>query len=274
MDDQTLRQVQLQSLEILLEIKRICDLYDIHYFLDSGTLLGAVRHKGFIPWDDDLDIGMMRKDYERFNEIAPKALNSNYFWQTWETDPSYPLPFGKVRKRGTLYVERKSKQLKENGFFVDILPYDYAPEDPESRKILRKKQTDINRILLMKCGYTPWIESVKTNFIKLTGYTPYKIISLVNRKSDLIKKHRGLTASIENTDVVYEHGGRFYYRSGLFTDTVELEFEGISFPVISGYHEWLTVAYGDYMQLPPESERENRHQVYKIDFGDKTVDPH
>ena len=268
MDDQTLRKVQLQLLEIVKEIQRVCNLYNIHYFMDSGTLLGAVRHKGFIPWDDDLDIGMLRKDYERFNEIAPKALGKDYFWQTWETDKDYPLPFGKVRKRNTLYVEKKSKELQENGFFVDILPYDFAPEDLKERKDLKRSQTHVFRTLLMKCNYQPWYENGKADYTKLLGYMPYKFMSLFYSKESLVEQHKTLTEKVGKTNFVYEQGGRYYYEYDWISKTIPMEFEGITLPAPVHYHEWLTAAYGDYMTPPPEGARENRHQVYKIDFGE------
>ena len=105
MDRETLRQVQLDQLEIAKDIKRVCEENGIRYHLAFGSLLGAVRHKGFIPWDDDMDFGMLREDYERFLEIAPKKLKDEFFLQTWHTDPYYPLAFAKVRKKGTVFQE-------------------------------------------------------------------------------------------------------------------------------------------------------------------------
>ena len=107
MDSETLRKVQLVQLEIAKEISRVCDENGIKYFLTGGTLLGAVRHGGFIPWDDDLDIGMFRQDYEKFLEIAPVSLREQYKIIDWNSDQSYPHPMGKVIKKGTLYKESK-----------------------------------------------------------------------------------------------------------------------------------------------------------------------
>ena len=118
MEQDILRKLQLTQLEIAKEIRRVCEENDIRYFLCCGSFLGAVRHQGFIPWDDDFDIGMLREDYERFCRIAPEKLKPEYCLQSWHTDSRYALPFAKVRKRGTLLLERKSIHLDENGSFV------------------------------------------------------------------------------------------------------------------------------------------------------------
>ena len=102
MDKKTLRKVQLVQLEIAKEIARICEENKINYYLIGGTLLGAIRHKGFIPWDDDLDIGMIRSDYEKFMQIAPKCLDDKYALIDWKSDLIYPHPMGKIIKKGTI----------------------------------------------------------------------------------------------------------------------------------------------------------------------------
>ena len=267
MDKATLRKVQLVLLDMLKDIDKVCKKHGIQYFLDSGTLIGAIRHKGFIPWDDDLDIGMLREDYEKFNRVAQDELGENYFWQTWETDSDYPIPFGKVRKRGTLYVEKKSNELKENGFFIDILPYDYAPEDELERKKIKNRQNNLYRILLMKSKFKPWIEDGKMNLIKRIGYFPYQIKAQFMPRELIISNYMETITSVGNTSVVYQQTGKKYYKADWMRSVVLVEFEKMLFPAVTHYHEWLTTAYGDYMTPPPVEERENRHQIYKLDFG-------
>ena len=178
METQILRRVQLEQLEILKEIDRVCRENEIKYFLDSGTLIGAVRHEGFIPWDDDIDIGMLREDYEKFSKLAPKHLNKSYLWQSWKNDSSYALPFGKVRKRNTVYIEEKSGITKNCGFYVDVFPFDYAPRTKKERTKLVNKRVFWARCLLMKHGYKPWMVNGNINMKKRIGYLVYQFVSL------------------------------------------------------------------------------------------------
>lgn len=267
MDAITLRKVQLQQLEIAKEIIRVCEKNSIKVFMDSGTLIGAVRHKGFIPWDDDFDFGMLREDYERFNLIAAKELQDGFFWQTWDSDDQYALPFGKVRKKGTIYLEKKSAITKENGFFVDILPYDVAPNDKQKWGSFRELQDNYFADILMKCKYKPWIIQGKINLKIRAWYLPHQLMSILSSRRKLINRYQKLTNSINDSQFVYQQTGRKRYKKEWFDDIVWLDFEDTKFPAIGSYHEWLTTAYGDYMTPPPKEERENRHEIYKIDFG-------
>ena len=150
MEQELLRRVQLTLLEIAVEIKRVCEENDIRYFLSDGTLLGAVRHQGFIPWDDDMDMGMLRADYEKFCRIAPKALKPEYCLETWNTDSGYGLPFAKVMKRNTVYLEsKKNTKMREKGFYIDVFPFDNAPAEEEAQQALVRKLLPIARMMLM-----------------------------------------------------------------------------------------------------------------------------
>lgn len=132
--DIKLRNIQLGILEILKDIITVCEEYNIEYFIMCGTALGAVRHKGFIPWDDDLDIGMTRENYERFLKIAPNVLPEELFVQTFNSDPNTPFYFAKVRKSGTLFIRNYCKNLKmHHGIYVDVFPYDNIPDDIKLR---------------------------------------------------------------------------------------------------------------------------------------------
>ena len=147
------------ELDILMELDRICRKYDLRYFLDSGTLLGAVRHKGFIPWDDDIDLTMPRKDYDRLIEIASQELKSPYYLQHITTDPKYPGLHVKIRNTDTTAIIKSWLFTDVNqGIFIDIFPLEGLPNDPEKADELYKKQTtpDIaDNAEYLKCAKDP-----------------------------------------------------------------------------------------------------------------------
>lgn len=272
MERELLRKVQLTQLEIAREIKRVCEENDIRYFLSDGTFLGAVRHKGFIPWDDDMDMGMLRADYEKFCRIAPKKLKQEYVLQTWYTEPNYGLPFGKVMKRNTVYLEgKKTRRLKENGFYVDIFPFDDVPAEPGEQQDLARRLQSIYRVKLMKSGYTPWIEDGTYRWKKRLGYLYYQVKALFVSQQDLAKGYDALAVSIPESGIVreeYPGSAPVYFQREWFENLAEYTFEGERFPAPANYDGYLTAMYGDYMQPPPEGERENRHQIVEIDFGE------
>ena len=272
MEKELLRKVQLTQLEIAKEIRRVCDENDIRYFLSDGTFLGAVRHQGFIPWDDDMDVGMLREDYEKFCRIAPEKLGKDYVFQNWYTDPNYGLPFGKVMKRGTIYLEnKKTTRLRENGFYVDIFPYDYVPEAEAAQKEMAVKLRKLYRIQLMKCGYQPWMDNGKVNWKKRLGYLYYQLLALGKHQQELAKAYDAIATQYPESGVVCEQYGMFtpnlFHDAKIFREFGNYSFEGETFQSVRDYHGYLSRMYGDYMQLPPENERENRHQIVEIDFG-------
>lgn len=264
--------MQLTQLEIAREIKRVCEENGIRFFLSDGTFLGAVRHGGFIPWDDDMDLGMLREDYEEFCRIAPSKLKPEFCLQTWYTEPNYGLPFGKVMLRNTVFLEgKKTRRLQENGFYVDIFPFDDVPDSPEQRAELAGRLLKLYRIKLMKSGYQPWMENDRILWKKRIGYLYYQIQALFAGQEELARAYDAQACAPEKGKTVCEQcamAAPVYFDRAWCEDLAEYSFEGIPFPGPRAYDSFLTALYGDYMQLPPEEERENRHQIVQIDFGD------
>ena len=271
MNQQQLRKVQLTELEIAKEVKRVCDENNICYFLYRGTFLGAVRHQGFIPWDDDMDIAMLRADYEKFCRIAPEKLGKDYCFQNWHTDESYALPFGKVRRRGTLFVEAKCRKLAENGIYIDIYPLDFAPTDLQEQKALFRKLLHLFRVKLMKSGYTPWMEESKIIWKKRIGYLLYQTIALFVSNRALIRKYEALVSAVPESVTVYEQSAlptAYLFEKEWCTNLEDYPFEDTIFRGSRDYDICLKTLYGDYMRLPPADKRDNRHQIQELDFGE------
>ncbi len=270
MEQAVLRRVQLTELEIAKEVKRVCLESGIPYFLYRGTFLGAVRHQGFIPWDDDMDIGMLRRDYEDFRRVAPEKLEGCCF-QDWHTDQNYALPFGKVRRRGTVFVEAKCARLPENGIYIDIYPLDFAPEDPGARSRLAGQLLHLFRLKLMRSGYTPWMEEDRIVWKKRLGYLAYQALALPLSHETLIRRYEALTAAVPEGPTLYEQSAlprAYYFDASWCRELTEYPFEDTTFTGPKDYDSVLGTLYGDYMCLPPEDQRENRHQIQELDFGD------
>lgn len=269
MTNQELRKVQLAQLELAKIVKRICDENNIKYFMIAGTLLGAVRHKGFIPWDDDLDIGMMREDYEKFINVCGDYLGSEVILQTWDIEEEYPLPFAKLRWKDTLYVERNSQNVNINkGIYIDIFIFDNVPENKFSR--LKQKYLSLYyfKLLLAKSGCTPWSE--KQKFKKLC----YGMINIWTKlySYDFLHRHMNSCMTKYNTipsDKVVAFGGEYDQETiekRWLEDIRDIQFEDITLSAPTLYEEYLSYFYGDYMTPPPENKRGNRHMIVELNF--------
>ncbi|WEG73795.1 LicD family protein [Vagococcus intermedius] len=261
-----LREIQLVQLEILKEIDTLCKRNNIQYFLVGGSLLGAVRHGGFIPWDDDLDIGMTRDNYIKFVAICKKEIDDKYFLQNVETDPNYGLIFSKVRKNNTLYTEESAQYTQaKDGVFIDVFCYSDLPSNNSNK--YEKSIYLLKRLLLLKKDYIFWNDS---NFKKKIIYRMLLAISKLCSSKKLINKiNKIIFFKDANATKVVNYGGSYSFRKESMDkiDTInltEIEFENQLFPVPKNYKKILTHVYGDYLKLPPEEKRNNRHGIINI----------
>ena len=264
-----LRKVQLLELKVLKEVKRICDKNNIHYFLTGGTLIGAVRHKGFIPWDDDIDIAMMRDEYDKFVEIAPKELSPEFSFLSIKQDERLGIYFSKVVLNGTNYRSaQQPKTLKNTGFWVDVIPYDTIYDNKILASLYYWKLNFFVVLYSMKNGYhngTTKLKRIIAELMKiLFFFIPKKYLRkrIINYPYKLNKKQTNTKCYLCG-----RYGMPRELRSAyLFDKYIEIQFEDEKFMTLEKYHEFLTELFGDYMQLPPEDKRVT-HQVAELDFG-------
>ena len=257
------------ELGLLREFIRICEKLKLSYFAVQGTLLGAVRHGGFIPWDDDIDVGMLREDYELFLEKAPEHLPEYYFLQTFHSDPEYYHCFAKLRDCRTTFIENTAQKLRRmnQGIFIDIFPFDYYPEKALSSQCFEIKKLML-RYRLRKEFYIPQ-DNVR-NLPNMLRKILMKTASILypSERTALEKSDR-LYRSIQPGNLLVNNGSPWGKREIVERSWMEqtrgLKFENMSIRVPMGYDAYLRHVYGDYMQLPPENERKPHHYAKVID---------
>lgn len=265
-----LRKLQMLELEIAKEIKRVCEENKIDYFIDGGTLLGAVRHKGFIPWDDDMDIGMTADNYDRFLRIAASKLDDRFFLQSSETDNSCAYVFSKVRLNSTHIHEKVTDgRIKNDGIFVDIFPFDEITQKMASSKYYMNKLHILGKMKMLRGGYD--LNSITNNkFSKIANVLLAKFPIKKEILGRLIDKEINVKTSDETKDYYVERDGmfkgKFVFPKVWFNRYIDLLFEDTYFKAPIEYDLILKHAYGDYMQLPPEEERLKGHSVLGIEL--------
>lgn len=263
---ENLRKLQLVELEMLKEVDRICRIHDINYIIDGGTLLGAVRHGGFIPWDDDLDIRMLRKDYEKFCEICKRTLDEKYFLQTYKTDSGYRWGYARLLKNDTVFIRKDHEELKsKNGIFIDIFPDDNLPEN-----YFAFKYCTVISWLCRKMLYSEVGKNHTDNLLSRIGFI---LLDVFPKKwAHFMLEH--LTNKYEKceaTKVRCFGWGSHEETKGLqkewIKDTCDIKFEGIIVRAPVKADEFLIHYFGEnYMTPPPENERLPRHTATYIKF--------
>lgn len=242
---------------LLCEFDRICRELKIPYFLFAGTLLGAVRNQGFIPWDDDLDVIMFRRDYDRFLREAPELLDQKRFFLQGEFSEHWPMFFSKLRLNGTACLETYHPKDAEchQGIYMDIFPCDNAYGSRMGRKIQFLCSKVVIAKGLFRRGYETdnWKKKVFMQFCRCLPEGIFRRIVKGPIKTGACV-HSFLGGSSK-------YGKSIYHRS-CFAAPVQAAFEDGAYPVPAGYDELLKILYGDYMRIPPEEERVcKRHSV-------------
>ena len=249
-------EVRNLELEILKYIDQICKEHHIQYFLDYGTLLGAIRHKGFIPWDDDVDICMKRSDYERFVEIMSSADNTRYRVLTTDTDPHYFYEFAKVVDTHTCLEETQTIPNPNMGVWVDVFPKDNLPKG----HWLLKKTINFLVVLRIFSVFQPFPKHHSILFYplwliaRLIGPRPFlKAITFLSTKWDDDSPYVG-----DLIDIVSK---RYCWKKEMFDEAVYVEFEGGKYPAPKFWDDYLKGLYNNYMQLPPEDKRKTHEFI-------------
>ena len=255
--DYSLKEIQTVMLEMLADIDRVCVKNNINYSLDSGTMLGAVRHQGFIPWDDDMDIAMTRDDYIKFTEIANKELDGKYQFQCMENTKEYPYNFGKVFCVNTTYTESFTAKLNIcHGIYIDVFPMDYV--DVSRPKWLAFNRSMVSKFTQLRYAHLNMISGKRYALLK---HLPLKLINTCCKKHMMYcYKKRG--AYVQK--LCHYGKNKPPIRSSFYTDTIRVPFENYEFPISRDYDEFLRGRYGDYMRLPSKEQQKPNHSIIGV----------
>ena len=237
---------------------------DLRYYILGGTLLGAVRHRGFIPWDDDIDVGMPRADYEKFLREGRKYLEESYFIQSFRTDPQFAVNFAKIRNSNTTFMETSLRGRRINhGAYIDIFPLDYYPDDPRAERKLRRKNWFLSGRLAAGYFYSKKLPlASRLKHLVCRALCPSEARSLRLRD----ELFRSVTAGSRIVNHCGAWGDKEIIPAHWYGEGCELEFEGLKVKAPADWHNWLTQVYGDYMQLPPPEKRVGHHYCDVIDL--------
>lgn len=267
------RRMQLLQLDMIKELDRVCRKHGIKYSIFCGTLLGAVRHKGYIPWDDDADIAMLREEYEKFKKVTSE-LNPEICWfQDHETDKEYRWGYGKLRRTGTKFIRDGQEHLKcKTGVFIDIFPLDDVPKSTVGqmcqnvkcfflRKTLWSEVAKVNSKGIKKLIFKRWSKKpVDKVYKKLDKYTRKSSNDTPNRVRVLLFPPIG---TLYTKNSLKE---RWAFKKEWFLDLAEYEFEGVKVYGTRDYDAILKYTYGDYMTPPPEKDRLPHAPVSSYNF--------
>lgn len=268
MTQDQLERIKERQLEIMDEIHRLCETNKISYYIIGGTLLGAVRHKGFIPWDVDIDIAMTREEYIRFKEICARELGRDYFYTDYHDEKNYIAPHARVCDRNSrleIKFDRLNSFNMVSGIYIDVFPLDNAPDDVSLREWQAQK---LKAVRILKERRIPYSYSAK-RWKRIAHHIRSFLLSWISvPKLNAYQQNLMMKFSSEDTQCVCSMASQYAYSKQcmpreIYGTPVLLEFEGRKYYAPEKYTDYLTRIYGDYMQLPPEEKRRANMEIYR-----------
>jgi lipopolysaccharide cholinephosphotransferase len=263
-----IKELQNLDLKIVINFKEICDKYDLKYYIIGGTLLGAIRHKGFIPWDDDIDLAMPRVDYEKFLELAEEELNPSYKINNFKTNPKYQYYITRIIDENNPIIEKRIGNDTKNAFVsIDIFPIDGAPNSRLLRKIYYTKVM-YHRALMSLC-YRDSIDKERKRsrgekmILSILEKIPFEKLLNPNKQKkiiDSILKKQKISNSNNIGTIMGAYRTREIVPKFYFGEGKNYQFQDIYLNGPEFYDEYLTHMYGDYMVLPPKKERKTHFE--------------
>lgn len=261
--DKELKQIQEIQIELIGEVKRICKKCGIHFCMVGGTMLGAVRHKGYIPWDDDADIGFLRTEYEKFREACKTELNhEKYYMQDLRDTEGYRWGYGKLRRKNTEFVRLNQEFMPyEQGIFIDLMPFDNVPDFWLMRKV-----HFFHCFLYRKLFWAEVGSRIEENLILRIVYKVLRRIpmkKIIKNYQCFIDTGQGKKTKLVRILTFPTPKGIYGYDRKWYTQLASYKFSETFLPGARDYDGYLRTKYGDYMNLPPAEERKT-HPVSKL----------
>lgn len=260
----TVEEFKQIQIDILLAVDKFCNEHNIKYSLACGTLLGAIRHKGFIPWDDDIDIYLLREDYNKLVTAFPSLLDGKYALNSLERNPLWNRPYAKAFDTRTIEVEAVKSNIPNMGVGIDVFPIDDVPDDEAEWEKFDKRRRFLQNCYTLKTLAWRKERSLSKNLfascasLLLSPWSFRKLAEIIDR---YCQKHNG-----KGYNSIFEcclgRICRHSFKKQDMEQVVDIPFEQYTFKAMTGYDDYLTSTYGDYMQLPPK-EKQVSHHVFE-----------